>query len=400
MKKIKQTGLKKPNFLDKYNDNKYINISNNNDYIENINSKFIYNLKSSIYCNEKSCVALTDFYYFTDETINLGTIKIKELIYTKREIFNSFDQNFIDKYKDLEKITLNIKQENKMFELCLKEYQNQLDEERNSWLTGMKTKANATKNEEYKKTLLLGSLELNIKYLNESYDILNELEFKKINFLLDDSEINLSMTVIALSNKIMTHFDNLRRNLNATNSTILGNCSQNIKELTKSIEKIELLVVNYYTNYNDAFELEFRNGILIEEFILPFQKIKKSKIKRFSNYFTIEFDTKIEIELSKRFIRYFHYEMTTKDLKIYCGTQIDIIDKYYIKTNILTDNLLRIVKFDSKSFENSHKSYEALYYKSINKTFINSIKIEIKDSNIFNFCKAPNLTLHFKNIKK
>ena len=45
MKKIKQTGLKKPNFLDKYNDNKYINISNNNDYIENINSKFIYNLK-------------------------------------------------------------------------------------------------------------------------------------------------------------------------------------------------------------------------------------------------------------------------------------------------------------------------------------------------------------------
>ena len=42
MKKIKQTGLKKPNFLDKYNDNKYINISNNNDYIENINSKFIY----------------------------------------------------------------------------------------------------------------------------------------------------------------------------------------------------------------------------------------------------------------------------------------------------------------------------------------------------------------------
>ena len=82
--------------------------------------------------------------------------------------------------------------------------------------TGVKTKANDTKNEEYKKTLLLGSLELNIKYLNESYDILNELEFKKINFLLDDSEINLSMTVIALSNKIMTHFDNLRRNLNTT----------------------------------------------------------------------------------------------------------------------------------------------------------------------------------------
>ena len=44
--------------------------------------------------------------------------------------------------------------------------------------------------------------------------------------------------------------------------------------------------------------------------------------------------------------------MTTKYLKIYCGAQIDIIDKYYIKTNILNDNLLRIVKFDSKTFEN------------------------------------------------
>jgi hypothetical protein len=210
------------------------------------------------------------------------------------------------------------------------------------------------------------------------------------------------MTVIALSNKIMTHFDNLRRNLNINNSTILGNCSQQIRELTKSIEKIELLVVNYYTKYNDSFELEFRNGIFIDEFIVPFLQFKKSKIKRFNNYFIIEFETKFEIELPRNFIRYFNYELTTKYLKIYCGAQIDIIDKYYIKTNILNDNLLRIVKFDSKTFENSHKSYEAPYYKSINKTCINSIEIEITDSdkNIVNFSKPPILTLHFKNIKK
>jgi len=407
MKKIKRPGMKKNNssnkyLLDKYIDNKYINIANNNEYIENINSKFIFNLKSTIYCNEKSTVGLTDMYYFSDEIINLGSIKITQLPYDREEIINNFNQGFINKYNDLETLSALIINENQLFTTSLKIYLKSLKNTNDMWLLGHDVRHYHT-NDDDKKEVLLGSIDLHLKYLNQAYNILNVDDFKKVNFILEKKAISLNMTVVNMCNKIMSDFAFLASNQSKDeNYLVLKACKDKINNLKADIEKIETLIYKDYLKSDvQSIDLVIRNGINIEEFKNIFSNIEKCTIKILINHIILEFNNKVQIDLSDNFVKYFNYEKKQKTFKIYCGEKIELKDKIRINTNIISDNLLRIVKLNSNAFENSHVNYNTPYYKNINKTCINSIEIELKDSdnNLVKFTRPPSLTLHFKNIR-
>ena len=88
---------------------------------------------------------------------------------------------------------------------------------------------------------------------------------------------------------------------------------------------------------------------------------------------------------------------------------ISPINNLYIYTNIITDEfkyssfqpLLKIVNLEGKLNDYTHTTFENPHYRKVNKTFINSIEIQIKDSfnHLINFNQKTQLKLHFKNIK-
>lgn len=372
-------GLIKNNF----SMNSYVNLSNNDKYPENSNSCFITQLSQPIQLNEESSVALVEINYFNDLSINLG----KFLVDFERSNTNSHYQKEIDlilsDFKDV--LTSIQKQYDSLISSIhyFKHYMNRTTDGEDDMLQSCQAD-------------IINDIKNLIKCLNDIKDILIdcsfhlEFNFIQVSSLIDSFKQTLGEPFKFYKFKMQIESLHLDHEINMYEKAVS-------EYLQKSKLEINFVLKNRFT-FDDFYD-----------FIISQPIFAKSEIIKSNNKVEFLFRLNFTVIADKLITNNIKCSFTSNKIVFEVNKYISPINNFYIYTNIITDEfkyssfqpLLKIVNLEGKLNDYTHTTFENPHYRKVNKTFINSIEIQIKDSfnHLINFNQKTQLKLHFKNIK-
>ena len=167
--------------------------------------------------------------------------------------------------------------------------------------------------------------------------------------------------------------------------------------LQKSKLEINFVLKNRFT-FDDFYD-----------FIISQRMFAKSEIIKSNNKVEFLFQLNFTVIADKLITSNIKCSFTSNKIVFEVNKYISPINNLYIYTNIITDEfkyssfqpLLKIVNLEGKLNDYTHTTFENPHYRKVNKTFKNSIEIQIKDSfnHLINLNQKTQLKLHFKNIK-
>jgi len=335
------------------------------------------NLNQPIECSTKSTVALTDFHYISDIALSLGKLKIIYIPYSENRDTDIDLPEAITKYKDaLEHIITQILLIDGNITATVKKYV--------SGLTSIEIE-------------LLAKLSTLENLALQTTNIFIEEDFT-FNILVNGQEIDENFIVYRIILKNISKLHLLPKS---------ENFQLRFAEAVKSLDnQLHILhrVLNIYKSYfNKELKIDLRNNIKIAEIVdyFKFFNLINCSITSTTNKILLEFGQSVQVFAHEALKKTFKLKATNKKIEINIGQNLNIIKNFSIFINLIDNTPLQIIKADGNLYENCHKSFENPHYYLINKTYINSIAVEIKDSKnrLIGFSESPLLRLNLKNIR-
>jgi hypothetical protein len=170
-------------------------------------------------------------------------------------------------------------------------------------------------------------------------------------------------------------------------------------------------VTSYLKNSKIEINFKIKNRITIDELyeFLSLHTIPDCEISKIQNKIVLVFKFKFTALIDKKISSNIKCNFFPTKIEFVLNKNLSVLNNVYIYTNIITDEfkyhnyqpLLKIINLDGNLNDFIHKCFVNPQYRKANKTYINSIEIEIKDqfNNLILFNSIPQIKLHFKNIK-
>ena len=394
MKMRNRRGLKNPNFLH----NKFVTLRNNKEiYSENTNSNFYSDLIFPIEANECSQVALTDFIYTNDISIDLGVLQIN---------YNPFIHNK-DQYLLPEHIT-NIQSE---IESTWKE----INEINLSYAIEMYTRFYDPATEDDWTMLqrlreheddIVKNLNLVCKCISKISSLITREEFT-YKVLIFTNEIDSDSSIYI---KLINIIDQLNSLKKRQIFEVIFN--EKIATFTELFQQLYVAMGKYAMQFEKEIFINIKNNSDfkdIAEFFLNLNLLN-CNVTSIKNKIKLSFIQSMNFQVNTIINENFKVVTTNNSIEFQLPQKINAIKTFYVYTNIIKDalkfqnnqQLLQIIKADGDFLEIIHKKFDNPHYLSLNKTYINSVEIQIKDAHdrLINFASTPILKLHFQKIKK
>lgn len=394
MKKRNHYGLTNQNF----SQNSYVTLrSDKSIYNENTNSNFISTLIFPIKSNEYSKVALTDFIYTNDISINLGILTINYKPYIENLDLYILPENNKKIQIEIENTWKKLNQINLSYPLEMyKRFYNPATED--DW------------------TMLQ-------RLREHEDDIVKNLNFicnsiSKISNLLANTDFNYKVLIFSdeidsdssIYTKLITIIDQLNNLKKRKIFEIIFN--EKMALFTELFQQMYGAMGKYADRFEKQISINIKNNCdykEIEEFFINLN-LSNCTISSNKNKIKLAFIQNIIFKADAAVFENFKVLITTNSVEFQTPHKLNVIKNFFVYTNIINDDLkfqnneqlLQIIKADGDDLELVHKNFENPHYLSLNKTYINSIEIQIKDSKdqFVKFSSPPVLKLHFQKIEK
>ena len=375
-RKVNHVGLIKKNFLM----SKYFSLTNDTKvYKNNVNSSFITNLNEPLSCSENSLVALTDISYSANIIAFRGELNISYITQEDRSA-------------------------NESLPLKIKQYKNIIEQAFGK---------------------IIESSAILLKNIIEGIDVDNNLYEERILNLMKNIVSSIVVCIPVLKKKdfdvfIQVYNQNLDQNHDI--NTIIAKPLIKAKNLQKTeiftrafdevafdyenrMDQLHQELLNYSVNFKRTLKLTFKNNITIDDFFenLNIFKLINCKIKILGNKVILEFSQNINVSYdNEKFVSILNLKAGNSKIIFVIPKKLNFLKTINVYTNLLPKNIpLQIFKFDGDLYDQIHTKFEPPQYHTINKSFINNILIELKDSDgkFLQLIEKPILRIHIKNIR-